>query len=303
MAKNMLPGYLSLLGNGQLLEKVRQAKQHLSKCNLCPHECNVNRKENLGVCRAGEMAIVASYGPHFGEERPLVGRNGSGTIFFGYCNMRCVFCQNYELSFRGYGATVSDEKLAEIMLLLQNHYKCHNINLVTPTHFVPNILEALYIAAQKGLKLPLIYNCGGYEKIETLKILEGVIDIYMPDFKYAFSERGRKYSGVKDYPQKAKLALKEMDRQVRGLKTDERGIAYKGLLIRHLVMPGGLEDTKDVLKFIKEELSADCLVNLMDDQYYPANKAHQYEEISRRLSNREYMEALYYAKSLGLRLA
>lgn len=302
MTANTIPGYVGLLETGQLLKKVKQAKSHLTECNLCPHECNVNRIEELGLCRATHEVIVASYGPHFGEERPLVGKNGSGTIFFGYCNMGCVFCQNWQLSFRGEGRIVSNEELAEIMLLLQNYYNCHNINLVTPTHFVPNILEALYIAAQKGLRLPLVYNCGGYEKIETLKVLEGVIDIYMPDFKYFLSERGLRYSRVKDYPQKAKRALKEMDRQVGGLKTDEKGLAYRGLLIRHLVMPGGLEDTKNILRFIKDELSPDCLVNLMD-QYYPAHNAYEYDEIAKPLSPRDYREAYNFAMSLGLRLA
>ena len=227
MTTNIKPGYVNLLENGQLHKKVKQAKRHLTECNLCPHDCCVNRFEKLGFCRAADRALVASYGHHFGEEAPLVGKNGSGTIFFGYCNMRCVFCQNCELSFGGEGEVISNEELAQIMLVIQNRYNCHNINLVTPTHFVPNILEALYIAAQKGLKLPLVYNCGGYEKIETLRILEGVIDIYMPDFKYLSVERGRKYSGVKDYPQKVKIALKEMDRQVGGLKIDERGIAFR----------------------------------------------------------------------------
>ena len=237
----------------------------------------------------------------FGEEDVLVGNRGSGTIFFGYCNMRCVFCQNYELSFGGEGNLISNEKLSDIMLSLQNYYGCHNINLVTPTHFVPNILEALYIAAQKGLNLPLVYNCGGYEKIETLNILDGVIDIYMPDFKYSVPERAKKYSQATDYPDKVKITLKEMDRQVGGLKVDEKGIAYRGLLIRHLMLPGGLEDTKKVLEFIKRELSPDCLVNLMN-QYYPTHKALEYGEIARRLSFKEYREAYAFAGKLGLRL-
>lgn len=300
MAKHK-PGYLALLENGELKRRVEEAKKHLTECNLCPHGCGVNRRETVGFCRSHDKAVVASYGPHFGEEPPLVGWNGSGTIFFGYCNMRCVFCQNCELSHGGEGEVVSNEMLAEIMLVIQNHYRCHNINLVTPTHFVPNILEALYIAAQKGLKLPLVYNCGGYEMVETLKLLDGVVDIYMPDFKYSIEERGVKYSEVRDYPKYVKSALKEMDRQVGGLKLDERGVAYKGLLIRHLVMPGGLEDTKEILRFIKEELSSDCAVNLMD-QYYPHYKAYKYKEIARRLSPEEYKEAWLYAKELGLRL-
>ncbi|MDA8227914.1 MAG: 4Fe-4S cluster-binding domain-containing protein [Desulfitobacterium hafniense] len=295
------PSYRSHFNRGELKEKVIEAKKHLTECNLCPHECGVNRKEKLGFCRASDKVVVASYGPHFGEEAPLVGKNGSGTIFFGYCNMKCVFCQNCELSFGGEGEIISNEELAEIMLKLQNKYHCHNINLVTPTHFVPNILEALSLAVEKGLNLPLVYNCGGYERMETLGLLEGIIDIYMPDFKYHIAERGERFSKVKDYPSKVKSALKEMDCQVGGLKINEQGIAYQGLLIRHLMMPGGIEDTKEILNFIKEELSPNCLVNLMD-QYYPAHKANEFQEISRRLSSREYKEALNWAKELGLRL-
>ncbi|KJS88149.1 MAG: radical SAM protein [Peptococcaceae bacterium BICA1-8] len=293
------PNYLKLK-NILLKEKVIKAKKHLTECNLCPHMCGINRQKVLGVCRATDRVVVSSFGPHFGEEAPLVGKNGSGTIFFGYCNMQCVFCQNCELSFGGEGEVITNEDLAQVMLKLQK-YRCHNINFVTPTHFVPNILEALLIAVEKGLRLPLVYNCGGYEKIETLYLLEGVIDIYMPDFKYHLAELGQKYSKVKDYPDKVKKALKEMDRQVGGLKLDEKGIAYRGLLIRHLMMPGGLEDTKGVLTFIKKELSPDCLVNLMD-QYSPSHQAYKYEEISRRLSTNEYKDGLLFAKALGLRL-
>lgn len=299
---NFKPSYIKLLQGGAFLEKVKEIEKYITRCYLCPHECGVNRTKEVGICGGTDKAIVSSYGPHFGEEDVLVGYNGSGTIFFGYCNMKCVYCQNFELSFYGEGNLVSDAKLANIMLQLQNHYKCHNINLVTPTHFVSNILKSIYIAAQEGLKLPIVYNCGGYESIEILKILDGIIDIYMPDFKYNSPERAKKYSKVENYPEKAKLALKEMDRQVNGLKVDERGIACRGLLIRHLVLPGGLEDTKKVLKFIKEELSPGCLVNLMN-QYYPSHKAFEYEEIAKGLSFMEYQQAYDYAKELGLRLA
>jgi len=297
----MEPSYVKLLKNHQLEQRVLKAKEHLIKCNLCPHLCGVNRLEKLGFCQAPDKAVIASYGPHYGEEPPLVGYNGSGTIFFGYCNMHCVFCQNYELSFGGEGQIITNETLAEIMLLLQNHYRCHNINLVTPTHFVPNILDAVFMAAQKGLSLPLVYNCGGYENLETLALLDGVVDIYMPDFKYHLAERGSRYSKVKDYPEKVKLALKEMDHQVGGLKVNKDGIAYQGLIIRHLMMPGGLEDSKEILKYIKQELSPDCAVNLMD-QYYPAHQASKYSEISQRLSKQEYKEALTFAQRLGLNL-
>lgn len=295
------PSYIKLFKKGQLNKRATEAKKHLTQCNLCPHQCGIDRTLELGFCRAADKVLISSYGPHFGEEVPLVGENGSGTIFFGYCNMQCVFCQNCELSFGGEGEIISNEALAQIMLKLQDYYHCHNINLVTPTHFVPNILEALSLAVEQGLKLPLVYNCGGYERLETLVLLDGIIDIYMPDFKYHLTEKGAKYSKVRDYPDKVKKALKEMDRQVGGLKLDQRDIAYQGLIVRHLMMPGGLEDTKGVLSFIKEELSPDCLVNLMD-QYYPAHQAYQFEEISKKLTAREYKEALTFAEKLGLRL-
>lgn len=293
--------YISLLENGDLLKKVKEIRKHLTHCNLCPHECGVNRKEELGVCQASHRAIVSSYGPHSGEEKVLVGNKGSGTIFFGYCNMSCVYCQNYDISSYGRGNIMSNEKLAELMLSLQNHYGCPNINLVTPTHYLVNILEALYLAAKKGLELPIVYNSGGYESLSSLKVLDGVVDIYMPDFKYSFTESGKRYSKVSDYPKRAKEALREMDRQVGGLKTDNRGIAYKGLLIRHLMLPGGLAETKEVLEFIKEELSSDVLVNLMN-QYTPNYKAFEYKEIANRLNFMEYKQAYKYGGKLGLRL-
>lgn len=293
--------YLKLLEEGKLQERLARAKKELENCRLCPHECGVDRRKEKGVCQASDQALISSYGPHLGEERVLVGQRGSGTIFFGYCNLKCVYCQNYQLSFQGQGTRVSNEQLAEIMLIIQDHYKCHNINLVTPSHFVPNIIEAVYLAAEKGLKLPLVYNCGGYEKLETLKLLDGIVDIYMPDFKYNNRQRARKYSGVADYPQKARLALEEMDRQVAGLKTNNRGIAYQGLLIRHLMLPGGLEDSKEILQFIKDKLSPDVLVNLMN-QYYPSHQAFQYKELRKRLSFREYSEVESFARELGLRL-
>ncbi len=300
MSSKMAPGYLNL-PDSELEERIRKARTHLTDCRLCPHECGVNRKKEAGFCRAPDQAVVSSYGPHFGEEPVLVGRNGSGTIFFAYCNMRCVFCQNCELSFGGEGEVVPEGELADIMLTLQEDYRCHNINLVTPTHFVPSILAALALAREKGLKLPLVYNCGGYEKKETLLLLDRVVDIYMPDFKYTMQERAEKYSGVRDYPEKVRETLREMDRQVGGVQTDSAGIAWRGLIIRHLMMPGGTGDTREVLKFISEELSPDCMVNLME-QYYPAHRAFEYRELSRKLTPEEYRESLNYARELGLRL-
>lgn len=299
---NKQPGYIKLYQDGTLHQRADLAKIHLEKCILCPHECGVNRKLKPGFCQAPDKAIISSFGPHFGEEAELVGDNGSGTIFFGYCNLRCVFCQNFELSFGGEGEFISDESLAGIMIRLQNDYHCHNINLVSPTHFVPNVLAALVLAAEQGLQIPLVYNCGGYEKLETLKLLEGVVDIYMPDFKYNVEERGRRYSNVKDYPTQVKQSLEEMDRQVGGLKVDERGIAYRGLIIRHLMMPGGLAETKQILEFIAKELSKDCLVNIMD-QYYPAHQADKYEELNQRVKKQDWDQAIAYARKMGLRLS
>ena len=298
---SLKPNYITLLKNGSLAGKVEEAKKHITCCNLCPHECGVDRRNEVGICGGGHRAVVSSYGPHRGEENVLVGTKGSGTIFFGYCNLSCVFCQNYGLSAYGEGETVSDGALGDMMLSLQNAYGCHNVNLVTPTHYVANIMEAIHLAAQKGLELPVVYNCGGYERVDTLKILDGVVDIYMPDFKYNSVEAGKRYSKVPDYPERAREALLEMDRQVGGLKTDHNGVAYKGLLIRHLMLPGGLEDTREILDFISEDLSSDVLVNLMD-QYYPSHRAFEYPEIAKRLDFREYKQAYAYGKGLGLRL-
>ncbi len=294
------PNYINLFYNGSLKERAILAKNHLKQCCLCPHECSIDRTRETGFCKASDKAIVASFGPHFGEETELVGTNGSGTIFFGYCNLRCVFCQNYELSFGGEGEVTSDENLAEIMIKLQDKYRCHNINFVSPTHFVANILNALLLAVEKGLRIPLVYNCGGYEKADIIELLNGVIDIYMPDFKYDAEGKGQKYSLVKDYPAQVKKSLIKMDRQVGGIKVDNKGIAYRGLFIRHLMMPGGLDETKKILDFISGELSPDCLVNIMD-QYYPAHQAHRYTELNQRVTKEAWQEAMSYAKKLGLR--
>ncbi len=293
--------YLNLLKEGSLQARVEELKRHIEQCSLCPHNCLVNRQSELGFCQAGEQTIVSAYSPHFGEEDILVGRKGSGAIFFGYCNMRCVYCQNYSLSFHGKGRPVSETQLADMMLRLQNDYGCHNINLVSPTHFTANIVEALYVAARRGLVLPIVYNCGGYESVENLRLLEGLVDIYMPDFKYFSNETGKTYSEVDNYLDIVREALIEMDRQVGGIKT--RGsIAYRGLLIRHLMLPGRLEETKQILKFISAELSEGVVVNLMS-QYYPSNLAHEYPPLNRRLGPLEYREGLEYAKELGLRMA
>ncbi len=296
------PAYLELWQQGQLEARVEKALQHYEECRLCPRNCGVERGSGLGTCRAPKKAVVASFGPHFGEEAVLVGGAGSGTIFFAHCNLACVFCQNHELSFEGVGTAISAEKLGQIMLRIQNSYKCPNLNLVSPTHFVPSILQALLYAVERGFRLPLVYNCGGYESLPTLELLDGIVDIYMPDYKYSVAGRAHIYSKARDYPQTAEKALVEMDRQVGGLKTDGRGLATRGLLIRHLMLPAGLEDTKQVLQFIKDNLSSDCLVNLMA-QYYPHHRAYEYPELSGRLRREEYGQAQAFARELSLRLA
>ncbi len=293
--------YVKLLEEGILEERLGLLKELMKECRLCPHNCGVDRKKDLGFCKAYDKALVSNYSPHFGEEEVLVGKRGSGTVFFSYCNMRCLYCQNYTLSFLGQGKAVSNEELADIFLYIQNQYNCHNLNLVTPSHFVANIVEAIFIAAKKGLSLPLVYNCGGYESLEVLKLLDGIVDIYMPDFKYASNERGQSYSSVKGYFDVVKRALLEMDRQVGPLKA-QNNIAYRGLLIRHLVLPGNISETKKILDFIHENLSKGVMVNLMD-QYYPSNLAFKHPPLDRRLYYEEYEEVLAYAKGLGLRLS
>lgn len=292
-----LPSYL-MLRPDQLSDKVLEAEEILKECTLCPRTCKVDRTSGLkGFCRTGNKPFVSSWGPHFGEERPLVGRFGSGTIFFGNCNLGCLFCQNYSISHLGEGEEISFERLADIMLLLQRD-GCHNINLVTPTHQMPMILRAIQIASERGLQIPIVYNCGGYESLHSLKILEGVIDIYMPDFKYIDPEKAERYSYAKDYPEVAKSALKEMHRQVGDLIID-KGIALRGLLVRHLVLPEGIAGTEGVVAFIAEEISKDTYINIMD-QYHPCFKAFDHSPLNRRITKSEYMEALKVAIEAGL---
>ncbi|MHC1624556.1 MAG: radical SAM protein [Methermicoccaceae archaeon] len=294
------PAYLRLYDSGELLKRVKESHSHLKACDLCPHNCGVNRLEGeTGFCHSGNSPVISGYGPHFGEEKVLVGTNGSGTIFFTFCNMRCVYCQNYEISWMGVGYSVTYERLATIMLELQNKYMCHNINLVTPTHFVPQILEALYIAIERGLKIPLVYNCGGYESIKTLKLLDGVIDIYMPDLKYDNDKNAQRYSGVMDYPRIAQLAIREMHNQVGDLVIDEDGVALRGLIVRHLVLPNGLSGTEGCMRFLAS-VSPDIFVNIMG-QYHPENKAHEYPVLNRRITSTEYKEALSSARRYGIK--
>jgi len=259
----------------------------------------VNRlTADVGKCQTPREAMVSSYGSHFGEEAPLVGKHGSGTIFFTNCNLRCLFCQNYSISHLGHGQNVSKEKLARIMLFLQAE-GCHNINLVSPTHVVPQVLEALELAAESGLHLPLVYNSGGYDSVETLRILDGVIDIYMPDTKYDDEESARELSDVESYPEINKAAIKEMHRQTRDLEVDGEGVVQRGLLIRHLVLPRGLAGTKSIINFISNEISGNTYVNIMD-QYHPCYKASQIPSLRRRISSVEFHEALSLAREAGI---
>lgn len=284
----------------ELSERLEMALEILSNCELCPRKCHVNRlKSDKGFCKTGRNAVVSSYGPHFGEEKVLVGRFGSGTIFFTHCNMACVFCQNYDISQLGKGNEVSAQELADIMLELQRT-GCHNINLVSPTHCVAQILEALLIAFEEGLKIPIVYNTGGYDSVDTLKLLDGIVDIYMPDIKYGDDETGNRYSQVPDYFTVAKKAVKEMHRQVGDLKTDDSGIAVKGLLVRHLVLPGDLAGTEKVMEFLATEISTETFVNIMD-QYRPLYKAGQYPELSRSINRAEFQRTVEIAQRYGIR--
>ncbi len=291
--------YPDLAESGELQKRAETALGLLAKCSVCPQACGVDRRSGeRGRCRAGALAKVSSFGPHFGEEPPLVGHGGSGTVFFAYCNLRCVFCQNYDISHLGYGEELTAEELARVMMALQQQ-GCENINFVTPTHYVPQILEALPIAVRLGLTLPLVYNCGSYECEDTLRLLDKVVDIYLPDTKYADEETARKYSGISGYPEQMFRSLKEMHRQVGDLVTDRRGVAVRGLMVRHLVLPGGLAGTEEVMRFIATELSPHTYVNLMD-QYRPAFRAAAYPEINRRLTRAELAEARAIASKFGL---
>ena len=287
--------YCKLLQSGELDRRLDRLQELLEPCRLCPRECGALRLSGeRGQCGAGREAEIASFGPHFGEERPLVGRGGSGTIFFSFCNLHCLFCQNYEISRGAVGKAVSAAELADMALSLQKK-GCENINLVTPTHYLPQIVEAIAIAAGQGLKLPLVYNCGGYERVESLRLLEGIVDLYMPDLKYAGEKEAEKYSQVSDYPQVARESIKEMHRQVGDLVLDQEGVARRGLLIRHLVMPGGVAGTAALMEFIARKISPRTAVNIMG-QYHPAYQAHRFPEINRRITREEYLEALAAAR-------
>jgi putative pyruvate formate lyase activating enzyme len=294
-----LAAYLELYRSGKLGERVDAAVSLLESCSVCPHSCGVNRLAgDVGKCRTPREVMVSSYGPHFGEEAPLVGRHGSGTIFFTNCNLRCLFCQNYSISQLGEGQKVSKEELAHMMLSLQAK-GCHNINLVSPTHVVPQILEALELAVESGLRLPLVYNSGGYDSVETLRILDGVVDIYMPDMKYDDEETATELSGIENYPEINKATIREMHRQTGDLEINEEGVAQRGLLVRHLVLPHGLAGTKGIVNFISKEISRNTYVNIMA-QYHPCFKVFQIPSLGRRISSAEFREALSSAQEAGL---
>jgi len=293
------PNYLELLRTGDLKKRAELLQNQLSACNLCPRNCGVNRIEGeVGVCGVGKHARVSSYGPHFGEEDPLRGWQGSGTIFFSGCNLNCIYCQNSDISQNVSGKEVSKEVLAEIMLELQSRGS-HNINLVSPTHVCSQIVMALYIAAQRGLHIPIVYNTGGYDSVQTLKILDGIIDVYMPDMKYSQPEIGEELSGIPDYPYRNQCAVKEMFRQVGDLQLSSQGIAERGLLVRHLILPGDLAGSEVILKFLAGEISTETYINIMD-QYRPSYQADRHAGMSRRITVDEYQSAVNTALSLGI---
>jgi putative pyruvate formate lyase activating enzyme len=293
------PSYIILFEKGELTQRVKLLKEFLKECRLCPRECRVNRLDGeIGVCQARPELTVSSAFPHFGEEPPLVGSHGSGTIFLTHCNLRCIFCQNYDISHLGSGEQMTSSDLTRIMLRLQE-MGCHNINFVTPTHYAPQIVASLPEAIEKGLRLPIVYNCSGYESIEVIRLLEGIVDIYMPDAKYLDEKYSKRFSNAPDYPEVIKKVLKEMHRQVGDLTINSKGIAERGLLIRHLVMPGGIASSEAVLKFIAEEISVHSYVNIME-QYRPEYRAHEYPEINRRITHKEHLEAIQWAKHYRL---
>ena len=293
------PAYLKLLESGELENRVHDAKPHLDACDVCPLLCGVNRTAGeLGICETGEKVQVSSHFAHHGEEHPISGYSGSGTIFFTHCNLRCVYCQNADISQLSSGIEFNAEGLAGIMLSLQR-MGCHNINLVSPSHVIPQILEAVYIAARKGLRLPLVYNTGGYDSLEMLTLLDGVVDIYMPDMKYSDEAIARKYSLTKNYPEINQKAVLEMHRQVGNLITDENGIAVRGLLVRHLVLPNDLAGSGAILRFLAEKVSKNIYLNIMA-QYHPVFQAAKYPELNRMITPQEYQRVLKMARDLDL---
>ncbi len=295
------PAYRLLEREGKLAERVDQAYAMLEKCELCPRRCGVNRRKGeLGFCRAPGKAKIASHSPHYGEERALVGRGGSGTIFFSNCNLRCVFCQNWPIAHEGRGREIDDGALANLMLDLQRR-GCHNINVVTPTHVLPNILGAVRIAHARGLRLPICYNTGGYELPEVVKLLDGVVDIYLPDLKFMDGEEADRYivRGAKDYPDMAQKSIAEMHRQVGDLVVDKRGVALRGVMVRHLVMPNHVAGTREFVAWIAKNLTGKTYVNIMS-QYRVEHQAFEHERIARAITSEEFVQAIDWALAAGL---
>lgn len=291
--------YIKTFDEGLFVEKIDAAYRLLEECSICPRNCGSNRiKGETGFCRAGLLPKVASYSPHFGEERPLVGYHGSGTIFLTHCNLGCTFCQNYSISHLDEGHEVTPEKLAKLMINLQQ-LGCHNINFVSPTHYAPQILKSILKAIELGLHVPLVYNTGGYDSVKTLKLLDSVFDIYMPDFKYTLPEVSELYSLAPDYPEKAKFALQEMHRQVGDLMINDQGIALRGLLVRHLVLPQGLAGTTEAMRFLASEISKNTYVNIMA-QYHPCGEIPPGSPMARRITKDEYTQAIRAAQSEGI---
>lgn len=294
------PSYLKLARTGELEARARALREIYRSCRLCPRQCGANRLAGeTGVCALPARAKVFSAHPHFGEEPPITGRSGSGTVFFSRCNLLCVFCQNWEINHRGDGSWYSDEELGRLFVSVQN-MGCHNLNLVTPTHLLPNIVAALVHAVRRGFRLPLVYNCGGYEALEAVKLLDGIVDIYLPDFKYMDGKTAaRLSSGAADYPERAAEVIAEMHRQTGLLQLDGRGVAQRGLLIRHLVLPANLAGTDRFVQWVAGKLSRDTWVNIMG-QYRPEHKARQYPPLDRRLTYAEHRQALQWAREAGL---
>jgi len=297
----MESSYLQAWKAGLLATRIEESRALLTGCTLCPRRCGVDRLAGeRGVCRIGTLAEVASYGPHFGEESVLVGEHGSGTIFFCGCSLTCAFCQNYEISHPEPDSCVEVDalRLGGIMMELQDQ-GCHNINLVTPSHVLPQILAALPPAIERGLTVPLVYNCSGYEEVRSLQLLEGIVDIYMPDFKFWKSDSAKRYAHAADYPEKARCALLEMQRQVGDLGIDAAGLAERGLLVRHLLMPHGQEESREILRFLAENISRNCFVNLMD-QYRPCGAITAFPELQETIAPEDYQAALAVAAGFGL---
>jgi putative pyruvate formate lyase activating enzyme len=293
------PAYVALAESGELPRRARAAVAELAHCRHCPHECGVDRTAGqVGRCGTGRRAVVASYGPHYGEESVLVGRHGSGTVFFSHCNLGCVFCQNHDISHGGEGQAASADELALVFLRLQR-MRCHNLNLVSPTHVLGPILEALALAAPLGLRLPIVWNCGGYECAHALELLDGLVDVYMPDAKYQDPDSAERLSGARGYPEVNRAALREMHRQVGVLRTDGSGVAVRGLLLRHLVLPNDLAGSGELARFVSTELSPDTFVNVMA-QYRPCHMAHSYPDIARRTSTAEFLAARDGFRAAGL---